>query len=223
MFRLFFLSLLFIFAPVFCLAQNSADSQNINLRGVVMIVASRDSADHKFFGWHLGRETISSGFVIEVNEIATNAHVVWEAEKLRIISYNGDIFSAKIFKIDAKMDLAILKIDGNFVVSDFVRLRSHPASRGENVYAVGHPTGVPRWSVVGGKIESVFHLVSGIEKNKKNFPLIWVSAKGAKGLSGGPLFDANGEVTGIVARVDPDSGWISAVPVDELIKLRLKK
>jgi hypothetical protein len=59
--------------------------------------------------------------------------------------------------------------------------------------------GATRWTVNGVPVAVIF---SGI--------------KGEKGMSGGGLFDAAGDLLGIIVRIDGTLGYLSALPVAEL-------
>src|SRR4051812_1796697 len=53
-----------------------------------------------------------SGFFIDVDRVVTNRHVIENAYRAEVHSYNGSIYPVKgVIAVDAEGDLALLKID----------------------------------------------------------------------------------------------------------------
>jgi S1-C subfamily serine protease len=142
-----------------------------------------------------------TGFGITSNGlIVTNSHVINGATKISVRGINGDfskLYSAKLLTEDKNNDLAIIQIND----PTFVSLGSIPftiAARtsdvGSSVFALGYPMK----SVMGDEIK----LTNGIISSKSGFQgdvtSYQISVPLQPGNSGGPLFDANGYLVGVV-------------------------
>ncbi|MBT4554189.1 MAG: trypsin-like peptidase domain-containing protein [Candidatus Marinimicrobia bacterium] len=147
-------------------------------------------------------KSTGSGFIVQNNGIViTNYHVVKNATKLEIVFPESKIVKdASLLLKDKSNDIAILQII-EFNSSDFSN-KSIPFSIGESntikvgqdVFTVGFPLGSimgvkPRLS--SGQINSLF----GIQEDPR---LLQISNPLQPGNSGGPLFNKNGELVGIV-------------------------
>src|SRR5262249_28619750 len=88
------------------------------------------------------RSTGSGFFLTSSGLIATNAHVVEGADWIQVRTFDGRRFTGKLLGQDARVDIAVLKIDDPnpfpvLTLGDANRLRV-----GEFVMALGHPFGL---------------------------------------------------------------------------------
>ncbi|SPH18831.1 Periplasmic pH-dependent serine endoprotease DegQ [Defluviimonas aquaemixtae] len=158
------------------------------------------------------QQGVGSGFVIsEDGLIVTNQHVVDGAETVRIKFADGTTLDANVVGTDPLTDIALLNVDADkplptvkFGNSDSVRV-------GDEVIAMGNPFGL------GGTVTS--GIVSAKARDIQAGPFddyIQTDAAINRGNSGGPLFNADGEVIGMnTAIFSPDGGSIGigfAVP-----------
>jgi S1-C subfamily serine protease len=142
-----------------------------------------------------------TGFGITSNGlIVTNSHVINGATKISVRGIKGDfskLYSAKLLTEDKNNDLAIIQIND----PEFASLGSIPftiAARtsdvGSSVYALGYPLK----AVMGDEIK----LTNGIISSKSGFQgdvtSYQITVPLQPGNSGGPLFDANGNLVGVV-------------------------
>lgn len=175
----------------------------------VWIDVSREG-EVRFNGYRLPREAEGMGVVMApAREIATAAHVVWQAESITITNLKGAKARARIVCIDKAVDIALLRVERP--PRHFATIRTRPAVTGEPVDVVERlePDEAP--GVVSGVIEATRWTANGVP-----VPLIFSGIKGEKGMSGGGLFDAAGDLLGIVIRIDGRLGYLSALPVAEL-------
>jgi hypothetical protein len=163
-----------------------------------------------FEGYRLSRRSEGMGVVTTPSrEIATAAHVVWHADAITVTDAKGAKFSARVLCIDKTVDVALLRVQGR--LDDFATIRARPAVMGETVGVVerSDPDEAPR--VASGVVGTTLWSSHGVP-----VPLILSGIKGEKGMSGGGLFDAAGELLGIVIRIDSRVGYLSALPISEI-------
>ena len=130
----------------------------------------------------------------EKGYVATNFHVVADAQELIVSLSDGRSFKGRVLGVDAATDLAVVKIDGDklpvarFGDSDGILV-------GEPAIAIGNPLGLEfRGSVTAGVISA---LNRSIDVGDRRFKLIQTDAAINPGNSGGALVNADGLVIGI--------------------------
>jgi serine protease Do len=140
------------------------------------------------------RRSTGSGFVIDSGGlIVTNAHVIEGADWIQVRTFDGRRFTATVLGRDARVDLAVVKIEGAtslpvLTFGDANRLRV-----GEFVMALGHPFGLEHsvsFGIVSRKGAPLTVAAPG-------FDFIQTDAAINPGNSGGPLVNMAGEVVGI--------------------------
>lgn len=133
-----------------------------------------------------------SGFIID-NEgyVVTNYHVVEGASQAGIYTSDGNgPYTVTLVGADQNMDIALLKINGNFDVLKFAN--SDEVQPGEKVIAIGNPYGL-QFSVTSGSVSETHRPgPNGLKA------YIQIDAAINPGNSGGPLINNEGEVIGIV-------------------------
>jgi S1-C subfamily serine protease len=163
----------------------------------------------RFNGYRLGRESEGMGVVTLAREVATAAHVVWGAQRITVIDAGGAKYAARIERIDAGADAALLRVERP--LRHFATIRLRPAATGEAVGAVERRRANGGANFAAGTVWAPRWTSHGVA-----VPLILTGIKGEKGMSGGGLFDANGQLLGIIIRIDRTLGYLSALPVAEL-------
>jgi len=154
-----------------------------------------------------------SGFIVNRDGIIlTNAHVVDDAQKVTVKLTDRREFEAKVLGVDAKSDVAVLKIDAHDL--PVVRLGDPRGLQvGEWVVAIGSPFGFEN-SVTAGIVSA-----KGRTLPDDSFvPFIQTDVAVNPGNSGGPLFNLKGEVVGINSQIYSRSGGYQglsfAIPID---------
>ncbi len=167
------------------------------------------------------QEDIGTGFFIDKRgDIATNAHVVNGLSKVTVTLGNRT-FAGQVIGSDALDDLAVVRISppANIVP---LQLGSAKSLRpGNLVVAIGNPFQLSQ-SVSSG-------IVSGLNRSMPTQTghimngLVQTDAALNPGNSGGPLFNAAGEVVGINTAIEsPVQGSVGigfAIPIDRLVQL----
>ena len=145
----------------------------------------------------------------------TNAHVIGSAKKVQIISNSGIEFQAETFFINETRDIALLKSNVNF--SDPIDISLEKPKVTTDVYAVGTPISESLKTTVTKGI------ISAIRTDKTSeLEFIQADVSISPGNSGGPLFNAKGEVIGISAAKylgDGVEGLGLFIPIKEALEI----
>lgn len=148
-----------------------------------------------------------SGAIIDANNgyIITNNHVVKDAKTIYVTLSNGQIYEGTLKGSDATTDIAIVKLNTipkglkavSFADSDALQV-------GQPTMAIGNPLGYAN-SASTGIISALNRPVSvssdGNAQDAVVTNAIQVDAAVNQGNSGGPLFNASGEVIGITSSI----------------------
>ncbi len=154
-----------------------------------------------------------SGFIIDPNGIVlTNAHVVKGASDVTVKLTDRREFRAKVLGTDPKTDIAVLKIDAKNLPT--VKLgNSRDLKVGDWVLAIGSPFGFEN-TVTAGVVSAKGRSLP----DDSYVPFIQTDAAVNPGNSGGPLFNAAGEVVGINSQIYSRSGGFQglsfAIPIE---------
>jgi S1-C subfamily serine protease len=144
-----------------------------------------------------------SGFLIDTKGfIITNAHVL-KGSGAVVVNSKGQEFNATIVQVDKNKDLAILKIND----SEYEPLNSLPygikkgnTDLGEQIFTLGYP----RNDIVYG--EGYLSARTGYNSDSLSYQ-VQISAN--PGNSGGPVFNNNGEVIGILSTKQAQSEGVA--------------
>jgi serine protease Do len=142
-----------------------------------------------------------SGVIIGKSEdgktvyIATNNHVIAEADTINVRLTNGSVYAATLRGTDSTSDIAVITITVNEPVTVAQLGSSASLKVGESVIAIGNPLGELGGTVTNGIISA---LARGVEIDGANMTLLQTSAAVNPGNSGGGLFNMRGELIGIV-------------------------
>ena len=156
--------------------------------------------------------SLGSGFIIDKSGyIVTNNHVIDNADKISVILHDDTVLDAKLIGRDAKVDVALLKVEPKGDLKPLAWGNSDQARVGEWVIAIGNPFSL------GGTVTA--GIVSARNRDINSGPYdnyIQTDASINRGNSGGPLFNLDGDVIGInTAIISPSGGSIGigfAVP-----------
>jgi len=159
------------------------------------------------------RQGLGSGFIVDPSGIIlTNAHVVADADEVRVKLPDRREFKGKVAGIDPTTDIAVVKIDAKDLPA--VKIGDPARTRvGEWVLAIGSPFGFENTVTAG--------IVSATSRSLPEgsyVPFIQTDAAVNPGNSGGPLFNMKGEVIGINSQIYSRSGGFQgiafAIPID---------
>jgi serine protease Do len=142
-----------------------------------------------------------SGFIISPDGyVVTNNHVVENATQVTLTTDDGKTLPAKVVGTDKKTDLALLKITepGTY---QHVEFASKSPRVGDWVIAVGNPFGL------GGTVTAGIVSARGRDIGAGPYDdFLQIDAPVNRGNSGGPTFNAQGQVVGVNTAIFSPSG-----------------
>jgi Do/DeqQ family serine protease len=163
------------------------------------------------FGEPGDRKAMSKGsgvIVTASGRILTNAHVVKDADDIKVTLHDGNDYDAKVVGVDPKGDLAVLQLKGNLPNLKPLTFGDSSALRlGEVVLAIGDPFGVGK-SVTMGIVSAKGRGGMGIEEYED---FIQTDAAINPGNSGGALVNLKGELIGINTAIASKSGGYAGI------------
>ena len=153
---------------------------------------------------------LGSGFLVSDNQVITAAHVVQVAEKVNVQFVDGETIPAKVISSYGVADVALLELIWPKKNAVTLKLADSDQVRvGDQVFVVGAPYGLGHSlssGYVSGKID--------MKKDKNPFTnseYIQTDAAINTGNSGGPMFNMNGEVIGVVSNILTQSGGFQGI------------
>lgn len=176
-----------------CLHVIINNTSNIFNENILKVVEIKVSDDEVTWGY-------ATGFFIDKNGmILTNKHVVYNSTTTSnfnsIYVRLADVdewLNAEVMNISETADLATIKIDKqNTKYFAF----DNNVSNGETVYTIGNPNGFGL-SFINGVISSELR---NVIYNEQTIPAIQTSFVINEGNSGGPVFNAEGNLVGIIS------------------------
>jgi serine protease Do len=148
---------------------------------------------------HGGQAQGSGFFISSDGYIVTNNHVVDHTSDVTVITADGKSIPAKVIGVDTKTDLALLKVEGaDFPFETFA---SKAPRVGDWVLAVGNPFGL------GGTVTAGIVSARGRDIGSGPYDdFLQIDAPVNHGNSGGPTFNAEGQVVGVNTAIFSPSG-----------------
>lgn len=145
-----------------------------------------------------------SGFLIDgKGYLVTNAHIISKSKNIAVINNKGEEFNAVVLSTDKLRDIAILKIqDKNFKPIPILPYGISKSSSdvAEPIYTLGYPRNDIVYS------EGYLSARTGFNGDTLTCQL-GIAAN--RGNSGGPVFNKNGEVIGILSAKETDSEGVA--------------
>jgi serine protease Do len=158
------------------------------------------------------QQALGSGFIIDAQgHVVTNAHVIDDADQVKVRLADDREYRAKVVGKDTRLDVAVLKLENPPADLPVTAMGSSEALRvGEYVVAIGNPFGLGNTVTMG--------IVSAKGRTIGAGPyddFIQTDASINPGNSGGPLFNLRGQVVGINTAINPEGKGIGfAIPID---------
>ncbi len=178
-----------------------------------------------FFGMNSSSAVSGTGFIVsEDGYILTNYHVIELAAQndkdVNVILYDGTRYTASIVGYEKYNDVAVLKIDANGLKPVSFG-NSDTLSVGDLVYAVGNPLGELDFSMSTGHVSALDRAITSDESGVA-INMFQIDAAVNSGNSGGPVYNAAGEVVGVVTAKYASTGVEGlgfAIPINDAVKI----
>ena len=162
-----------------------------------------------------------AGSVVIISQdgyILTNNHVINGANSVKVRLRDGTEYDATIIGSDSDNDIALLKVSATGL-SPATFGDSNSLAVGDYVVAIGNPLGELGGTVTDGIISALARKVT-IEDTQMT--LLQTNAQVNPGNSGGGLFNANGELVGIVNAKQSATeveGIAFAIPINNVLDI----
>ncbi len=171
-------------------------NHNLNLLKVYPKVSGNIAQDKS------ARPSTGSGFFASKDGlVATNYHVIDGAKRITVKwPFTGKELPAEVVVTDKVNDIAVLRVElassDRFILDQapYGLLSQRDYKAGQDIFALGYPLG----DLLGGDVKvskGVISSMSGIQDDPRQ---IQISAPVQPGNSGGPLFNMDGNVVGLV-------------------------
>lgn len=175
-----------------------------------------------------------SGFIYKIDDkyayVMTNHHVVSGGNKWSVVTTKDDEIYGNVLGSDEYLDLAVIRINKESYMNAVTTLgKDKKVNLGDTVFVIGSPVGYEYINTVtNGIVSGVNRLVevsvkssgSSIFSNSSSdwvMEVIQTNAAVNPGNSGGPLFNSNGEVIGVISMKLVENsieGMGFAIPID---------
>ncbi len=183
----------------------------------VVEVRTETVATDSYYGQYI-TQGAGSGVIVSSTEdgshIITCAHVIEGATKVTVKLKDGTTYEADSFVCDAESDIGVIKLNvkglPTATLGDYSKVVV-----GEDVVAIGNPLGTLGGSVTSGIVSA---LDRDIIIDGTTYHLLQTNAEINPGNSGGGLFNAKGQLIGIVnAKSSGENveGLGFAIPIDD--------
>lgn len=197
--------------------ENSLKSSLDKIYDAVVVIETYDKRENSL--------STGSGFIYKKDDagyIITNHHVVSGASSVKVININDEEIEATILGTDEYLDIAILKIDANYVPAVATFGSSTNLELGDTLYTVGSPLGIKyKGTVTKGILSGKDRKVTvNISTGSYVMEVLQTDAAINPGNSGGPLVNINGEVIGVNSLKlvqDEIEGMGFAIPIELVI------
>lgn len=189
---------------------SAAEIYAANVNSTVGITTSVTT---NYFGQQTQQAASGSGFILTSDGyIVTNYHVVEDAESIKVTTYDGNSYEAKLIGYDENNDVAVLKIEVKGLTPVTIG-DSDNMNVGDSVVAIGNPLGELTFSLTSGAVSA---LNRNVTIDNTAMTLIQTDCAINSGNSGGALFNSHGEVIGITNAKYSSSGRNSSASIDNI-------
>jgi S1-C subfamily serine protease len=209
----------------------SAGSSDADITAVV--AAARESvvtitadglSSSRFSPFQVPTTGVGSGVILTASGyILTNRHVVADSQSLTVAFADGTELPARIVKISAETDLALIKVEGSGLHAATIGDASRIAV-GQTAIAIGSPLGSYTETVTRGIVSGLDRQITITDQATRRQTtltgLIQTDAAINPGNSGGPLLDGAGNVIGINTAIAADAEGLGfSIPISAAAEL----
>lgn len=175
-----------------------------------MSVLDRSSLDNRYDFVEQGG--IGSGVLISADgRVLTAAHVVQVADRIAVEFRDGQLIAAKVVTSAPWADVALLQLEKQPALNRPARLGDSDAvDVGDEVFVVGAPYGLSH-TLTAGYVSGRHVAENTTIGHFSSVELFQTDAAINTGNSGGPLFNMDGEVIGVVSHILSKSGGFEGI------------
>lgn len=158
---------------------------------------------------------VGSGFVIRKDGlIATNEHVIRNADEIRVEFADGSKHTATVLGADRKTDIALIKVESDKELPTVPFGDSERVRPGDWVVAIGNPFNLEQ-TVTAGIVSAKHRSLTGAYDD-----YMQTDAAINPGSSGGPLLNLSGEAVGINTAIREGANTVGfTIPINMAKKL----
>ncbi len=199
---------------IFLVSSNISKGQNLSelFRNSVKSVVTIYTTELKFAADGVSpQQALGSGVIISDDGlIMTAAHVVESANYIKVKLHNGNTYEAEIIRSIPSADIALINIkeDVPALVHSEINELYNTVKTGHQVYIIGSPLGIEQ-SLSSGYVSGF--LKRNTLSNGSMAKFIQTDASINQGNSGGPMFDMQGRIIGIVSYILSQSGGFDGI------------
>ena len=162
-----------------------------------------------------------TGFIIsDDGYIMTNNHVIEDARQggydVSVLAFDGTEYTASIVGYDEDNDIAVLKIDAAGL-TPVTYGSGEDIVVGREIYPVGNPLGELNFTMTTGIISATDRLIT-TDTDSDPINMFQIDAAVNSGNSGGPVYDRDGKVIGVVTakrKATGVEGLGFAIPIED--------
>jgi len=185
---------------------NFADLYETHSESVVTVYTASLTVED---GRQSSSQGIGSGVLIEADQILTASHVIDGAQVIEVLFTDGTRIRADVISSLESSDIALLKLRSSHPAPKVAVLADSDQTRiGSKVFIIGAPFGISQTLSVG-------HLSGRMNRGLMagGTPIEFLQTDTAinTGNSGGPMFNTDGEVIGIVSFILSKSGGFDGI------------
>lgn len=157
-----------------------------------------------------GETSLGSGVIIDdAADILTALHVVTDATKITVTFADGSTYEAQIFARQPENDIAGIRAMGHPDQMAIATMgNANALNVGDDAIVIGNPFGLSG-SLSTGVISGLHRSIQPTGADNPMTELIQFDASVNPGNSGGPLFNRDGDVVGIVSGLANPNGQAS--------------
>ena len=166
---------------------------------IILIKETKDAIEDRSQN-NIEKTWTGTGFALENGYIITNYHVIENANEIEIMGVDGDFnkgHKADVKVADRNNDLALLKVSGyekGFGILPY-KFKTATSEVGEEIGVLGYPL----TATMGDEVKFTNGIISSKTGFQGDISMYQISAAIQPGNSGGPLFDKQGNIIGVVS------------------------
>jgi len=189
-------------------SQDLTDLYESSIKSVVTIFTT----EYKIADGNISEnQALGSGVIIDKNGlIMTAAHVIESANVIKVKLDDDNIYDAEVIKSIPSADVGLIKIIDEVPNLTPATINNSPidVKTGQRIYIIGAPLGIEH-SISSGYISGF--LQKNFIANGQMAKFIQTDAAINHGNSGGPMFNMNGDLIGIVSFILSKSGGFDGI------------